>query len=281
MKKTPFRFCLNTSTIRCGDLPIDEKIRVAAEAGYDGIEPWVRELDAAAAAGGAVEDVGRRAKDAGLEIVNLIGFFDWAGPDPESRRKGAEEARRSFDLARRVGATRVAAPPMGFKENAAADLDGLAASYAALIDLGREFGVVPVLEFWGHSKVLGRLSQALYVAAASGREEARVLADVFHMYKGGSPFEGLSLAGPKTVGLFHVNDYPAQPPRETITDADRVYPGDGVAPMTGILARLAAAGYRGYLSVELFNKTYWQQPAGDVAATGLAKIRACARAALG
>jgi len=80
--------------------------------------------------------------------------------------------------------------------------------------------------------------------------------------------------------VFHMNDYPAKPPRADITDAARVYPGDGVAPLTQILRDLRATGFRGVLSLELFNPTYWKQDALTVARTGLDKMRAAVRASL-
>jgi hypothetical protein len=43
---------------------------------------------------------------------------------------------------------------------------------------------------------------------------------------------------------------------------------------------LHAAGFRGFLSLELFNEDYWKQPALDVARTGLEKMKAVVRAAL-
>ena len=74
--------------------------------------------------------------------------------------------------------------------------------------------------------------------------------------------------------VFHMNDYPASPPREKATDADRVYPGDGVAPFTQILRDLHGIGFRGFLSLELFNKKYYQQDPLVVARTGLEKMKA-------
>jgi sugar phosphate isomerase/epimerase len=70
-----------------------------------------------------------------------------------------------------------------------------------------------------------------------------------------------------------MNDYPADPPRETITDRDRIYPGDGIAPLTQILGDLHANGSRAVLSLELFNPTYWQQDPLAVAKTGLTKMQ--------
>jgi len=151
MRRSSFGFCMNTSTIRCGDIDLEEKIRVTADAGYDGIEPWVSELDEFAARGGD-------------------------------------------------------------------------------------------------------------------------LADIFHMYKGSGHFEGMKLLGPRTLKLLHVNDYPAAPPRHEIGDAQRVYPGEGIAPLRDILRDLSATGYDGMLSLELFNRDYWGKSADTVARTGLDKL---------
>jgi sugar phosphate isomerase/epimerase len=76
------------------------------------------------------------------------------------------------------------------------------------------------------------------------------------------------------IGIVHVNDYPAEPPRETITDASRVFPGDGVAPSAALARRLHAAGYTGYLSLELFIEAFPGRTALEVAQEGLAKMRA-------
>ena len=59
----------------------------------------------------------------------------------------------------------------------------------------------------------------------------------------------------------------------TIGDGDRVYPGDGVAPLTKILKTLMSNGFRGALSLELFNRSYWEKPAVEVIQTGLAKMK--------
>lgn len=42
-----------------------------------------------------------------------------------------------------------------------------------------------------------------------------------------------------------------------ITDADRVYPGDGICPYNEVIPLLYKIGFRGALSLELFNKSYW------------------------
>jgi sugar phosphate isomerase/epimerase len=269
----PFGFCLNTSTIRGQDLSLPEMIDLAAACGYDGIEPWIREIDAYVQSGGSVADLRKRIEDAGLVVPNLIGFFAWGVDDESQRRAGLDEARRNVDQAAALGATGLAVPPMGLTDKTGMDLRVLAERFATVIDLAGGSGVRPILEFWGVSKTLGTLGEALMVAAECGCRAACILADVFHMYKGTGSFEGLSLLGPSTLGLMHLNDYPARPPRDQAKDSDRVYPGDGVAPLDTILSDLMRAGYTGMLSLELFNASYYARPAREVAALGLEKMQ--------
>jgi sugar phosphate isomerase/epimerase len=134
-------------------------------------------------------------------------------------------------------------------------------------------GVIPQLEVWGFSTTLSKLGETMFVATESKHPKACVLLDVYHLHKGGSGFVGLRLLNGGAMNCFHMNDYPATPPRETIRDADRVYPGDGVAPLTQILKDLLATGFRGTLSLELFNPTYWKDDATNVARTGLMKMK--------
>lgn len=273
MTEGPFGYCLNTSTIRGQGLTLIEMIDVVAEAGYDGIEPWVRELDGFVAEGGDLATLGRYIADAGLAVPNVIGFFEWGADDPDRRAAGLAEAQRAMGLCADIGCPRLAAPPFGITEDAIS-LPVLADRYRAVLELGQAVGVVPMVEFWGTAHPLSRLGEAVYVAMESGHRDACVLVDLFHMYKSGSPHAGLRLVGPETVGLVHLNDYPAEPSRELITDADRVYPGDGIAPLGQILHDLAVSGYMGMLSLELFNELYWREDARTVAHVGLEKMRA-------
>jgi sugar phosphate isomerase/epimerase len=274
----PFVYCLNTSTISRQKKSLAEEIEIAAKAGYGAIEPWGRELEAHVKQGGQLKDVAKRARDAGLVIADVIAFFEWVVDDDERRKKGLEEAKRVMDLAQQVGSTRIAAPPAGATDKIGLDLRKAAERYRTLLEIGDKIGVVPQVELWGFSKTIGRLGEAALVAVEAGHPRACVLADVFHLYKGGSGFTSLKLLSPAALQVLHMNDYPADPPRAVINDAARVYPGDGVAPLKDLLRDLRSQGCRPVLSLELFNETYWKQDALEVARTGLEKMRAVVRA---
>src|SRR5262249_29801269 len=138
----------------------------------------------------------------------------------------------------------------------------------------------PQVEVWGFSKTLSRLGECALVAIESGHRNACVLADVYHLHKGGSGFDGLRVLGPGGMQIFHVNDYPADPPREKIADRDRVYPGDGVAPLGKMLRDLKGLGFRGLLSLESFTPTVWKRERLEVEKTGLAKMKATVEKAM-
>jgi sugar phosphate isomerase/epimerase len=280
-KKKPFGYMLNTATIMGQKLSLVQQVEVAAKAGYDAFEPWIRDLEAHVKDGGKLEDVAKRIKDRGLRVESAIGFAPWLVNDAAARKKGLEQAKRDMELVLKLGGKRIAAPPAGATDLANLDLFTAAERYRALCEVGEKVGVVPQVELWGFSKSLSRLGETALVAIESGHPRACILADVYHLHKGGSGFTGLKQLGPLALQVFHMNDYPADPPRDKITDAHRVYPGDGIAPLAAMLRDLHALGFRGLLSLELFNRDYWKQDANLVARTGLEKMRAVVAKALG
>lgn len=279
--REPFDYCLNTSTIRGQELPLPTELEIAARAGYQGVEVWAGEIDSYVKSGGSPAELAARARDLGLSIEGVIAFSEWIVDDDARRAKGLEDARRVLDLAAKIGAKRVAAPPAGAVDVRLTSILTMAERYRALLELGAAAGVVPQLELWGFSQTLHRLGEVVAVALEAAHPQACVLLDVYHLYKGGSDVAGLALLGGHAMHLLHMNDYPATPPRAEITDAQRVYPGDGVAPLGQILRTLRDIGFRGMLSLELFNRELWKADAFLVASEGLAKMRAAVAAALG
>ena len=275
-----FRYCLNTATLQGYKLSATEMVDVAGKAGYQCIEPWLSLLTAYTGQGGALQDLRKRIADLGLTVESAIAFPQWIVDDPAKRAAALEQARREMDIVAQLGGRRIAAPPAGANNGPNIAPAVIVERYRALLEIGDQMGVVPELEFWGSSTTLNRLSQAVLVAVESGHPKACVLADVFHLYKGGSGFGGLRLLSSQAIQVVHMNDYPAEPPRETVADRDRVYPGDGVAPMKQILSDLRVVNPAAVLSLEVFNPAYWKGDPLETAKTGLAKMKQAVRMAL-
>jgi sugar phosphate isomerase/epimerase len=270
------------STVREQKLSVPKQVDLAAKAGYDAIEPWMGELHRYVESGGSLPDLKKRIADHGLAVASAIGFAEWIVDDDARRTAGLETAKKDMGLLAAIGGTHIAAPPAGATREPKLDLLKAAERYRALLEVGTAEGVIPQLEVWGFSVNLSRLGQTMFVTTESRHPQACVLLDVYHLYKGGSEFAGLRLLSGAAMHCFHMNDYPATPPRESIRDADRVYPGDGVAPLAQILRDLVSTGFGGVLSLELFNPAYWKQDPLLVARTGLAKMQdAAAKATQG
>ncbi len=272
-------FSLNTATIQGQKLGIEKEIQVAADAGYDAIEPWISSLDEFVKAGGKLGDLKKQIADSGLTVESAIGFAEWLAEDDARRAKGLERARHDMNLVAQIGGKRIAAPPAGATEVVGLDPQKAADRYRALLEIGDQIGIVPELELWGFSKALGHLSECVEVAVQCGHRRACVLADLFHLYKSNSDYRGLAVVNGRAATVIHINDFPADPPREKIDDSYRVYPGDGIYPVADFLKLLRETGGQRVLSLEVFNRDYWKQDALVVAKTGLAKMKQAVAAA--
>jgi sugar phosphate isomerase/epimerase len=275
----PFGYCLNTSTIRGNNLDLPGVIAAAAKAGFDAIEPWMMEIDRYTSSGGTLKDLGKRIADAGLTVENAIAFNSFLDDDDTKRAASMEKLKTDMDKIAQIGGKRIAAPP-GNNRAAAVSLDNAARYYREALEMGEKMGVQPLLELWGTHPVLGPLSHGIYVTVAAGRPDASLLLDVFHLYKSGTPFTALKQINGASLHVMHLNDYPQAADSSTLNDGNRVYPGDGVAPLRQIFRDMRDNGFRGYFSLELFNKEYWAKSADENLKTAMEKIRATVGAAM-
>ncbi|WP_373493781.1 sugar phosphate isomerase/epimerase family protein [Aquiflexum sp.] len=270
-KESQFSYCLNTSTISGQKPGLKGYLDIASKAGYDGVELWIRDIEEYLNAGNSLASLKSYIRDSGLRFENAIGFAPWMVDDDQKRQAGFEQMEKEMEILAELGCKRVAAPAAGVTVQL--DLFKAGERYGELLDLGRKTGVMPQLEFWGAFPYFHHLGQVLMVAAVANDPDARILPDVYHLYRGGSGYDGLKMLSGDLIEVFHMNDFVDTIPREKQEDKDRVYPGDGAAPMKQILTDIRNMGGKKVLSLELFNRDYWQQDAQNVASLGLSKMK--------
>jgi len=272
-KPGPFIYSLNMSTLRGHNLGFRKELEVASRAGFKSVEIWINTLQDFLKTGATLAEAKRIVDDLGLKVEDAIGFATWIVEDQAARSKALEQLKVEMDQLAQIGCPRIAAPPMGATTGEILELPKMAERYRKILELGEQTGVVPHLELWGFSKNLSRVGELLYVAVESGHPSARVLMDVYHLHKGGSGMDSVKDVGKPLIEIFHINDYPATPPRESIADSDRIYPGDGIAPLKTLLKTLKNPEKPVILSFEVFNKNYYAQDALLVAKTGLERMK--------
>lgn len=265
-----FIYCLNSSTIK--PTPILEKIAIAGETGYAAIELWHDDIEAHLAGGGRLSDICKALDDHGLQVPTTIFLKGWWDTVGDVYTRCIDEIKRRLEQARDVGATyAIAGPPLG-----AVDFEVGAQNYARLLELGREFGVKPIMEYLGFAFEVNTIEAALRVMNGSGDPDATTVLDPFHCFRGGGSIESIAQLDEKQIAISHFNDAPDFPPRELQQDPDRVPPGDGIIDLKRYCDLLRQIGYNRCLSLELFNRKLWARDPKEVARVGLEKMKATA-----
>lgn len=262
-------YCLNSSTIK--PTPILDKIRLAAETGYAAIELWHDDIDLYLQGGGKIEDIRKAVDDRGLLVPTTIFLKGWWDSTGEGYTKAMDEIKRRLGQAAAVGAPHaIAGPPL----EGAGDFDHGAKQYRKLLEVGRQFGVKPVMEYLGFAKEVNTIAIAIEIMEKCGDPDATTVIDPFHCHRGGGGIEDIARLKANQIAISHFNDCPAHPPREVQHDPDRVMPGDGVMDLKRYVKLLKGTGYNRCISLELFREDLWKQDPKQVAKTGLEKMRA-------
>lgn len=264
---SPWPICLDTATIRPASLT--DKVKIAAKAGFDAIEPWDGELAEYEKNGGNLKDLGKQIKDLGLFVPSVIGLWNALPPTKELFDASLKDTRRRMRMASDIGAQHIQTIPNTVGEGF--DRKWVADRYRDIIEIGlKEYNILPALVFVKFFP-LKTLGQAVGIALDANHPKAMVIPDVYHMYISEGGFEGIKLMKGDAFAIFQFNDAPSTPALAQLEDKHRVYPGDGILPLTSILKDLKGTGFKGCVSLEMYNPEYWKQDLQNVAETGLRK----------
>jgi 2-keto-myo-inositol isomerase len=262
---------LNQDTLK--KTSTDDVIRIAKKTDYDAIEFAQDKVEAIVAEGG-LNGLVRLLKDQGVGVASV------QGPEPFNLLSEYDfemmikRAKILADVARKTGTdTLVPVAAMVAKDSipqekilrsSAESLRRLAKACGQDIRLGVEF-----LGFANCS--INTLEQAAKLVEEVNLPNVGLTVDTFHMYISGSPASGLGRPGHK-IFLVHVNDSESGDLGK-LSDANRVFLGEGVIKLKEFRDALVSASYNGYISLELLRPEYWESDAGEVARKGREGLR--------
>lgn len=149
--KGPFRFCLNTSTISGQQPGLLKYIDIAAMAGYDGIELWTNDIKDYLSKGNSLQSLAAFIQSKNIEVYNAISFTTWMVEDDTTRKAGMAALEDEMKMLSALGCRRIAAPPAGVEPGKPINIEHTARCYKDILQLGRKYNVMPLLEFWGAS----------------------------------------------------------------------------------------------------------------------------------
>jgi 2-keto-myo-inositol isomerase len=256
---------INGATTMKATLPQD--IAAAGAAGFEGLEIWAAKMDAYLEAD-SVQGLSALFDQAGVRPVsiNSIEFVTFRPPE----EYGAIKARcqELCELAQALDCHKIVVVPsptpegVGWGEIEAESVRVL----RELSHIAAPYGVHLAFEFLGFSWCSVRtLGQCWDIVQGTDRANVGLVIDTCHFYAGGSELSTIEGLDPLKILIFHINDV-EQRPLDTIEDAHRLLPGEGVIPLDDILSRLGRIGFDGLCSIELFRPQYWERDAGELAA---------------
>ena len=262
----PFTLCLNTSTIR--PQPLLDKIRLTAEAGYQGVELWLNDIYEYIGRGGEVSDVEKSLADHGLIVPCTIAMRAWAEASEEEYPILLDEAKRRLELAQRIGSPYlVCSPPRD-----PCDTQQIISRYRDLLEAGRQIGCRPTFEYISFFRSTASLPQAWEVVQAVDDPDATIILDAFHTWNTNSPQDLMLEIPAERISHYHIDDADPTIPATEQIDPHRTMIGDGPIDLKREIEILRQIGYQGTISLELFNPKLWEQDPAEVLKIGYERL---------
>ena len=254
---------------------LEGKFAAAAKAGFRAVELFENDLTFF---NGKPRDARQLAADLGLEIVALQPLRDFeAMPDP-MRARNFERAARKLELMHDLGA-RLLCLCSNVSPEAIDDAEQAAADLAELADLARQHGMRIGYEALAWGRHVKDWTAAWDIVRAADRDNLGIVLDSFHICVRGNPIEPIASLPAERIALVQVADAPALAMDPlSLSRHYRCYPGQGDYPIVDYLDAVTRSGYRGPLSLEIFNDQFRGASAAAIAVDGMRSLRAAGEA---
>ncbi len=258
------KLALNGATIM--HAPLADDVEIAAECGFHALEIWSAKLDGYVRTH-RLEDLAGRMRTLGIEPWCINSIEDITYRDAPGRHDLLDELRGIIAVARAIGAPSVVVVPGRHPDgyNRHESVQDAVDVLRAMSDVSGEIGLA--FEFLGKlGCAVPTLDMAVEIVRQVDRPNVGMVIDTFHFHAGGSRLDDIRDLPIEKLFVVHINGCEDRP-RDELTDAHRLYPGEGVIPIEAILGALRARGFDGTASIEIFRPEYWEHDPREVART--------------
>ena len=232
---------------------LDEKLRAIAGAGFDAVEIFENDL---LTFNGSPRDVGKLCRDLGLAICAFQPFRDFEGmPEPQRARNFAR-AQHKFDLMQELGTdlllicSNVSPASLGGIDRAAAD-------FRALGELAASRGLRVGFEALAWGRHVNDYRDAWEIVRRADHKSIGVILDSFHALAPAFPVSAIQSIPADKIFLVQLADAPKLGLDVLSWSRHfRCFPGQGDLPVGAFMEAVAATGYTGPLSLEIFNDQF-------------------------
>ena len=230
-----------------------EKLSAIAAAGFDGIEIFENDF---LAFDGSPRDVGRMVRDAGLAVTLFQPFRDFEGlPEPQ-RSRAFDRAERKFDVMQELG-TDLMLICSNVSPIALGGIDRAAADFRELGERAARRGLRVGYEALAWGKHIHDHRDAWEIVRRADHPNVGLILDSFHTLARKIDVGSIRAIPRDKIFIVQLADAP-------LIDMDYLYwsrhfrcmPGQGDLPVKDFMSAVAATGYDGFLSLEIFNDQF-------------------------
>ena len=234
-----------------GELP--EKLDAIARAGFDGVEIFENDF---LAFDGSARDVGAMVRDHGLEITLFQPFRDFEGMPEPQRSRAFDRAERKFDVMQELG-TDLVLVCSNVSPIALGGLDRAAADFHELGERAAKRGLRVGYEALAWGRHINDHRDAWEIVRRADHANIGLILDSFHTLARKIDVNSIRSIPKEKIFIIQLADAP-------LIDMDLLYwsrhyrnmPGEGDLPVLDFMRAVAATGYDGYLSLEIFNDQF-------------------------
>ena len=255
---------------------LENKLQAMREAGFSQV--MLKANDIVGHAGG-VDAAVRAVQASGLRVTGFQVLRDFEGLSGHLHAYKVDIAKAMLEMAHALGAPLLLACS-STSQHATQDLDAIARDLRKLAMLAVPLGIKIAYEGLSWGRTINEYTTAWEVICRADAPNLGIGIDSFHAFATNTPLDGLDMLDVRKIFLVQLSDFMWQETRtveERISTARtfRVFPGEGVhsTQVADLVLRLAALGYRGDYSFEVFNDDYQQMPLPLVAQRARASAR--------
>lgn len=249
----------------CVSGTLKEKLEAIAAAGFETVEIFENDLIAFP---GSPEEVRRICADLGLDIATCQPFRDFEGMPAEKRQRTFDRAERKFDLLQQLGSDLLFVCS-NVSPDAQGGIDRMAADFHELGERAARRGLRVGYEALAWGRYINDYRDSWEIVRRASHQAVGLILDSFHVLARRTDLSALHSIPGDRIAFVQIADAPMLS-LDYLSWARhwRCMPGQGDFDLAAFMEALEATGYRGHLSLEIFNDRFRAASARTVALDG-------------
>lgn len=248
---------------------LDHKLAAIANAGYAGVEIFESDL---LGFDGTASDAGWIIRDLGLVCTCFQPFRDFEGLTGNLRSAVFERAEAKFEVMEKLGA-KLMLVCSSVHPDALGEINRLVDDFGELARRAQARGLKIGYEALAWGRHVYDHRQAWDIVRRVNHPALGLILDSFHSLARRIPIESIEDIEPEKLFLLQIADAPRMPMEYLYWSRHfRCFPSQGDLEVADYVRAVLRQGYRGPLSLEIFNDRFREWSASKIAADGLRSL---------